>query len=77
MRSLVRDLRQRFDLLLVDGPRWDGRPEVVAAGAACDAVYVVMPETEAESPQLDHLFQVIPEQGARLAGCILTSSRTY
>jgi Mrp family chromosome partitioning ATPase len=77
MRSLLRDLRQRFDLLLVDGPRWDGRPEVVAAGAACDAVYVVMPETEAESPQLDHLFQVIPEQGARLGGCILTSPRIY
>src|SRR5262249_43030997 len=44
MRSLLRELRRRFHLILVDGPRWDGRPEVVAAGVACDAVYVVTPE---------------------------------
>ena len=73
MRSLVRDLRRTFDLVLVDGPRWDGRPDVVAAGVACDAVYVVMPEAEAESPQMDQLFQIIPEQGAKLGGCVLAA----
>ncbi len=72
MRSVLRDLRRSFDLVLVDGPRWDGRPDIVAIGVACDAVYVVTPETEAEAPQVDQLIQVISEQGARLGGCVLT-----
>ncbi len=73
MRSLLRDLRRTFDLVLVDGPRWEGRPDGVAAGVACDAVYVVLPEVEAESPQADQLFQAIQAQGARLGGCVLFS----
>jgi Mrp family chromosome partitioning ATPase len=70
-RSLLRQLRQRFDLVLVDGPPWDGRPEVVLLATACDAVYLVVPEAEAEAPRIDQLVQVIPGQGAALAGCIL------
>jgi len=73
MRSVLRDLRRKFDLVLVDGPRWNGHPEVIAAGVACDAVFVVMPESAAESPQMDQLVQMIPEQGARLGGCILAA----
>jgi Mrp family chromosome partitioning ATPase len=72
MRSLVRELRRRFQLVLIDGPRWDGRPEVVAAGVVCDSIYVVTPEAEAESPHVDQLLQVIPEQGGRLGGCVLS-----
>ena len=59
-------MRQRFDLALVDGPRWDGRPEVVALGCACDAVYLCLPEAEQDTPETVELLQVIPEQGA---GC--------
>jgi len=73
MRSVLRDLRRKFDLILIDGPRWDGRPDVVAAAVACDAVFVVVPEDEAETPQVDQLLQVIPEQGARLGGCVLVA----
>jgi Mrp family chromosome partitioning ATPase len=71
IRSLLRQLRQRFDLVLVDGPRWDGRPDVVLLGSACDAVYLVLPENEADSTQVDDLYQVIPAQGGHLAGCIV------
>jgi len=71
LRSLLRQLRHHFDLVLVDGPRWDGQPDVVLLGSACDAVYLVVPEGEAESPQVDDLFQIIPQHGARLGGCIL------
>ena len=70
MRSLLRQLRQRFDLVLVDGPRWDGRPDA-ALLAACDAVYLVLPEKDAESPEVDELLQALPALGARLAGCVL------
>ncbi len=73
MRSLLRELRQRFPLVFVDGPRWDGRPDVTMLGGACDAVFVVVPEQEAETPQTDALLQLIPNQGARLAGCILVT----
>jgi Mrp family chromosome partitioning ATPase len=71
VRSLLRQLRHRFDLVLVDGPRWDGQQDVILLGSACDAVYLVVAEEEAESSQVDDLFQAIPEQGGRLAGCIL------
>jgi Mrp family chromosome partitioning ATPase len=70
MRSLLRQLRQRFDLVLVDAPRWDGRTDA-ALLAACDAVYLVLPEKDAESPAVDELLQALPALGARLAGCVL------
>jgi Mrp family chromosome partitioning ATPase len=70
-RSLLRHLRQRADLVLIDGPPWDGRPEAALLAAAADAVYLVLPEKDAETPQTDDLLQAICEYGARLAGCIL------
>jgi len=60
-------------MVLVDGPRWDGRPEVVALGCACDAVCLCMPEAEQHRPETTDLLQIIPEQGAILCGCVLTS----
>ncbi len=73
MRSLLRHLREHFDLVLVDGPRWDGRPEVVALGCACDAVFLCMPEADQNALETGELLQIIPEQGATLCGCILTA----
>ncbi len=70
MRSVVRQLRQRYDLVFVDGPPWDGKTEALQAATACDAAYLVLPEHEADSPRVDELFQVIPDKGVRLAGCI-------
>jgi Mrp family chromosome partitioning ATPase len=71
-RSLLRQLRQRADLVLVDGPVWDTRSEGTALGAAADAVYVVLSEKEADTPQADALLQAIAEQGVRLGGCVLS-----
>jgi Mrp family chromosome partitioning ATPase len=73
VRSLLRQLRRRFPLVFVDGPRWDGRADVTALGAACDAVFLVVSEVEAQTPQTDALLQHIPAQGARLAGCVLVA----
>ena len=70
--SLLRQLRQRFDLVLVDAPPWDGRPDVTVPGTACDAVCLVLAEQEAETPRVDDLLRAIPAQGARLVGCVLT-----
>jgi tyrosine-protein kinase Etk/Wzc len=73
MRSVLWKLREQFDLVLIDGPRWDGRPEVVALGCACDAVYLCLPEADQDMAETNDLLQVIAEQGASLRGCILTS----
>jgi Mrp family chromosome partitioning ATPase len=71
MRSLLRELRRRAELVFVDGPAWDDRPEVLSLAAAVEGVCLVLPETEAETAETDALFQAITQQGVRLAGCIL------
>jgi Mrp family chromosome partitioning ATPase len=77
LHSLLRQLRQRYPLVFVDGPRWDGKPDIVALAAACDAVFLVTPESEAETPQTEALLRLIPQQGARLAGCILVADPDF
>ena len=72
MRSVLRHLRARYDWVLVTAARWDGRPDVVALGSACDAVYLVLPAAEAQSPEVEDLLQLIPQQGSQLRGCIYT-----
>jgi Mrp family chromosome partitioning ATPase len=72
MRSVLRHLRGRFDLVLVDAPPWDGRPEVVALGSFCDTVYLVVRQDLAQTAAVQDLLELIPQQGSRLRGCILT-----
>jgi Mrp family chromosome partitioning ATPase len=72
MRSLVRQLRQRAELVLIDGPCWDGGREVITLAAAADAVYPVLPENEAETAEADDLLEAVADHGA-LAGCVLAS----
>jgi hypothetical protein len=69
--SLLRKLRQRYDFVFVLGSSWGEGSEALAA--ACDLVYLVMPEREAFSPRLDELLQTFPRQGARLGGCVLAA----
>jgi Mrp family chromosome partitioning ATPase len=76
MRSLLRQIPQRADLVLIDGPCWDGRGDAVALAAAADVVYPVFPETDAETPQADALAQAIAEQGGRVGGCVLAGRGT-
>jgi len=71
VRSLLRHLRQRYDLIFVDTGAWDSKAETANLAAACDAVYLVLPPNETDTPAVDELFRRIPEQGATLAGCIL------
>lgn len=73
LRSLLRQLCQRYPLVFVDGPNWDGKSDVTALSSACDAVFLVVPESDAETPRTDALIQLIRTQAARLAGCILVA----
>lgn len=72
MLSVLRHLKARFDCVMIDAPGWDGRPDVTALGAACDAIYLVVSKNEADSATTRNLLQLIPLQGGRLRGCILT-----
>jgi Mrp family chromosome partitioning ATPase len=72
-RSLLRQLRQRFDLVLIDGPRWDGRPEVTAPGGACDAAFLVVPAGSEDTPATEQLLREIPGNGVHLAGSIVAA----
>jgi Mrp family chromosome partitioning ATPase len=72
IRPVLRQLRELFDFVFVDGPCWDGRPEMVALGAACDVAYLVLPEAEADTSETDAWVRTLPQQGARLRGCIVT-----
>jgi Mrp family chromosome partitioning ATPase len=71
VRNLLAECRQNHDVVFIDGSRWDGRPDVTTFGAVADAVYLVVSAGEVDTPAIEGLTQLIPEQGASLAGSIL------
>jgi len=72
MRQILRELRGRFHWVFVDAPAWAGRPEVLALGAACDAVYLVVPQELADSPDARDVHRLMPRHGTPLRGRIVT-----
>ncbi len=72
IRSLLAELRGHSDLVLVVGEGWVVRVAVDGLGSAGFAVFLVMPQGEADSSPAKDLVRTLPEQGIRLAGCILT-----
>src|SRR5262249_28669214 len=65
VRSVLRQLRQRFDLVLVRGPIWDGGSDAGHLAEVCDGVYPVLPEAEATTPRVDEVLQTIPHRGTK------------
>ena len=72
--SLVEQLRQRFDWVLIDGAGWGERAEPAALAPLCDAVYLVLRPADVESPEVGELHESVTRQGARLLGYVLTHS---
>jgi Mrp family chromosome partitioning ATPase len=72
IRPALRQLRERFELILLDAPCWDGRPEMVALGSACDLTYLVLNDASAETAETEAWIRTLPQQGARLRGSIVT-----
>jgi Mrp family chromosome partitioning ATPase len=72
VRPVLRQLRERFDLVLIDAPCWDGRPEMTALGSACDLTYLVLSDVQADTPDAEAWIRTLPQQCARLRGCIVT-----
>jgi Mrp family chromosome partitioning ATPase len=71
MRAVLRHLRQQFTWVFINAPCWDGRPDVVALGSACDAVYLVVPQSLEQSVAVNRLQDLILLQGSRLRGCVV------
>jgi protein-tyrosine kinase len=71
MRSVLRHLRERYDLIFVEAGTWDGSAEMMNLATACDNVYLLLSANESDTPQVDDLLRRLPEQGAKLAGCII------
>ena len=73
LRAVLSYLRTRFDRIFVNAPCWDGRPEVITLGSGCDAVYLVIPEAEAQTDAVEEVSQRILQQGGCLQGYVLVS----
>jgi Mrp family chromosome partitioning ATPase len=72
LRALLQELHTRYELVVVDGPHWDGRAGVKALASVCGAAFLVVRRGEADAPPASDLVRALPEQGVALAGCVLT-----
>lgn len=72
MRQVLRELRARFQWVFVDAPAWAGRPEVIALGSACDAVYLVTPQNHEGAAEGLDMLRLMPRHGTPLRGRIVT-----
>ena len=70
-RSVLGELREHFDWILVDGPAWDGGPEMISLAGACDVVYLVVRPDMVGTPIVDDVARLIPPVGSHLGGYIL------
>jgi Mrp family chromosome partitioning ATPase len=66
-RPVLRQLRDRFDVVLVDGGA-----DAAILGRACDAVYLIVPHAQADAPTTADLARTLLRKGVPLRGCILT-----
>ncbi len=71
-RPIVRLLRDRFDLVLIDAPPHQEAADGAGLEAACDAVYVVTPRGEADSPEVAEKIRRMLERGSPVRGCVVT-----
>jgi Mrp family chromosome partitioning ATPase len=76
LRWVLAWLRQRFDLVLVDGPAWgkgEGESnELRTLSALADEVYLVMDATEAQQPLVRAVTREVMQRGSRVGGLIVT-----
>ena len=71
-RPVLRQLRDRFDVVLIDGPARAASGETLGLEAACDAVYVVIPAGAAETEETAEGLRAMILQGIPVLGCIVT-----
>jgi Mrp family chromosome partitioning ATPase len=74
MRSVLRQLRGRFDWIFVSACCCDERLEAIGLGTACDAIYLIVPAKHTDRSKVEELSQLIVQQGGCLRGYVLIGS---
>jgi Mrp family chromosome partitioning ATPase len=72
LRSILRQCGKHCEFVFVDGPSWDGGPELASLNGACDAIYLVLRPAEVGTKPAVQLMQLIPHLGGNLGGYIVT-----
>jgi Mrp family chromosome partitioning ATPase len=72
IRALLRQLRERLDLVLIDAPCWSSDPALTHLARLCEGVYLVSPKAEADFPETTELVQELTQEGIPLRGHLLT-----
>ena len=67
-------LKERFDLVLIDGPGMDEAAEIITVAPLCDGTYLVVPQGDITPPHRA-MAQNIGRHGGRLKGLIHTHLR--
>lgn len=70
LRWLMLRLRERFDLILVDGPHLGDHPELPALMTSCDGLFLVMKQTMVEPADKPKLAKILSRLGNSLKGLI-------
>ncbi len=70
-RSVLKQLRNRFNFVVVAAPAWTGGNSHTAIANACDGVLLVLTHDEASTEATDKLLKELPRRGVRLRGCIV------
>lgn len=72
VRWVLTWLRERFDLILIDGPELKQISDLAILAGSADAVYLVVPDKDMSPAQLSVLTQPLTRQGGRVRGMIRT-----
>jgi Mrp family chromosome partitioning ATPase len=70
LRWLTCWLRERFDVVFVDGPPWDESLELASLAVLADAIYPVLTEAEMSSPTMRQMLLAIARRGGCLRGLL-------
>lgn len=70
-KSLLNQVREQAERILVIGPVWDGGPACLAAAAACDALCLLVPATTFDAQRLPDLTRPFTDHRLPLCGCIV------
>ena len=65
-------LRQRFDLIFLDGPTCDGNAELAALMGAADRVLLVLDQADTDRPDVRAATRAIARMGGQLGGLLVT-----
>jgi Mrp family chromosome partitioning ATPase len=69
--ALLDQMRQRFDLIIVDAAEWGARTEPPALTATCMATYMVLQPADLTGSDVNDVLTEIPRHGGQLRGYVL------